>query len=147
MERLMELRRIFRPWAASLAILAAGFASGCGRSTFPVEGVVTVAGDVSALEGSVIEIAVDGDPLRRASGEIQADGGFTLTTLHDGRLLTGAKEGVYKVRIIPNDDDRQTRRRALAAIHARYLKFQTSDVTLTVPATETVAIVLKGGKS
>lgn len=136
-----------RQWHAAAFGMLLFAATGCGRTTFPVEGTVVISGDVSVLEGSVIEVAVDGDPTRRASGEIQADGSFSLETLHDGQILSGAREGVYKVRIIPTEDDRKARRRAVAAIHARYLKFQTTDVTLTVPATDAVAVVLKAGKS
>lgn len=119
--------------------------TGCGRDTYPVEGTLEVQGDVSALAGSIIEAAVDGDPERRASGEIQPDGTFVLETLKDGRIRKGVREGTYRVRIIPSDDDRQVRRRVLSTVGPRYLKFQTSGMTLTVPTNE--AVVFKAGKS
>lgn len=113
---------------------------GCARETYPVEGTVVVSGDLSALAGSVVEAVAEGEPHKRASGEIQPDGRFVLETLQDGRIHPGAPKGTYRVRIIPSDDSRQIRRKALAAIPARYLKLQTSPLTLTVPATGEIVL-------
>src|SRR5262245_51284964 len=69
-------------------------------------------GDVSVLEGSVIEGALENDMTLRASGAIKADGTFTLETLDAGNIRKGAREGTYKARILLGDDDPKLKRAA-----------------------------------
>lgn len=118
--------------------------TGCGPAgpaTYPVSGTLALTGgEVSHLAGSTIEVASDADPTVRAAGEIQPDGRFTLETLHAGAMRRGAREGTYKVRVVLSDDDPATRKRAAKAIAPKYLKFDTSGLTLRVPADDDVTL-------
>jgi hypothetical protein len=123
-----------------LAVIVAGIligAAGCGSSeprTYAVQGSVKVArADVSHLAGSLIEAVSDGDPAVRASGEIQPDGSFSLESLDAGIVRSGAREGTYRVRIILNDDDGPSRKRAARAVAQRYQRLDTSGLTIRVP--------------
>lgn len=128
------------------ALVMAGLiaAVGCGPDgpkTYPVQGKIDLAGgDVGQLAGSTVEVSRTGDPDVRASGEIQADGAFTLETLHAGVIRKGAREGTYQARIILADDDPATRRRAAKAIDRRYLRFDTAGLALQVPAAGEVTL-------
>jgi hypothetical protein len=111
---------------------------GCGPAgpkTYPVRGKVEIAaGDIRQLAGNHVEAALEGDPTVRASGVIQPDGSFTLETLHAGVILKGAQAGNYQVRIILADDgDSETQRLRRAALHPRFLQFQTSGLSFQVP--------------
>lgn len=111
---------------------------GCGPAgprTYPVRGQVElVSGDIAALAGSTVEAALATDTSVRASGVIHPDGRFTLETLHAGVILRGAREGNYVARIIPADDDPAIQRRALKVIPPRFRRFDTSDLSFSVPA-------------
>lgn len=119
-------------------VLALGL-FGCGPGgprTYPVKGAVElVEGDVKQLAGNHVEAALTTDPSVRASGEIQPDGSFRLETIHAGTILKGAREGQYQVRIILADDDPASLRRRYATLATRFLRFQTSGLSLQVPAT------------
>ncbi len=123
------------PWA--LTILATVGCGPFGPATFPVSGKLDLQGGSSeVLAGSVIEASLVSDPLVRASGEVQPDGTFALETLHDGAIRSGAFEGTYIVRLTPPDDDAESRKRAAAAIHSKYLQFNQSGLTIEVAATD-----------
>ena len=112
-----------------------------GPKFHEVNGKIELAdGDVRVLAGSTIEAALESDNTVRASGEIQADGSFTLESLHEGVIKKGAQEGTYQVRIILGDDDKQLHRQAAKALNERFLKFQTSNLTFQVPANGTVTL-------
>ncbi len=111
-------------------------ALGCGTGgpkTHPVRGRIQH-GDVAALAGSHVEAALQGDANVRASGEIQPDGSFTLETLHAGAIRKGAPEGLYRVRIVLNDDDPASGKRAGQSVARRFLSFDTSGLSIKVPA-------------
>jgi hypothetical protein len=118
--------------------------AGCGPGgpkTYPVTGKVVLAGgDVAQLAGSHVEASLAGDPDVRASGEIRPDGGFALVSLHAGAVRKGAREGAYQVRLLLADDDPATRRRAAKAVAARFLRFDTSGLSLQVPASGDVTL-------
>lgn len=120
--------------------------AGCGPSgpkTYPVSGKLDLpGGDVSPLAGSTVEIASAADPQVRAAGEIMPDGRFELETLHAGQMRSGALQGEYKARIVLADDDRATRQRAAKAVAKKYLSFETSGLTVSVPAAGDVAWTL-----
>src|SRR5215203_2325096 len=129
------------------ALLAACVAlAGCGPGgpkTYPVQGRISVpSGDVAALAGSTVEAALDSDPTVRAAGTIEPDGTFTLETLQAGEVRKGAVAGTYKVRVILTDDDPAARKRAAKAVHPKALKFETSGLTLQVPAADEVRLEL-----
>jgi hypothetical protein len=132
----------------TIVVVASACFVGCGPSgpkTYPVTGRVDVAnGDVAILAGSQIEAALTTDPTVRASGTIEPDGSFHLETLQAGVVRKGAVAGTYQVRVILTDDDSAARRRAAKAVHPKALKFETSGLSLQVPATESVRLEVAG---
>lgn len=126
----MKTIRVFI--TVGVGLLALG---GCadGPKTYPVTGRATLAGDPQKVAGHHVEAALTDDPLVRASGVIGPDGTFTLETLHAGRILKGAREGTYRVRLIPADEDDNGKKLKKPPVAARQLKFETSDLTLQVP--------------
>jgi hypothetical protein len=108
----------------------------------PVTGTVTIPGDPTVLAGSTVEVALESDATVRASGTIEPDGRFTLDSLKDGRVRRGAPEGTYKARIILGDDDPALQRKAAKVIPARYQRFETSGLTVRVPAEGAVTLAL-----
>jgi hypothetical protein len=120
--------------------------TGCGPdgpTMYTVSGKLDLTGgDVGLLAGSTVEIKSDSEPSVRAAGEIRADGRFQLESLHSGVMRRGAMSGSYRVRIVLADDDAAARKRAAKAIDRKYLKFDTSDLTLQVPATDDVVLKL-----
>ena len=130
----MSIRRY-----AALALLVA---AGCGQSgpkTHAVAGSVSLAGGDSAqLAGHYVEAALSTDPTVRASGVIGPDGRFKLETLAGGRVQKGAPEGTYGVRLILSDDDGVARPK----VSPRYLRFETSGLSIQVPAKDDVQLEL-----
>lgn len=129
--------------------LILGFAiacAGCGQSgpkTYPVAGkVVLTAGDASKLAGHHVEAALEGDSAVRAFGIIGADGSFTLETLQAGAIQKGAREGKYQVRILPADEDDDGRKLKRPPVAARHLKFETSGLSIQVPANGEVTLAV-----
>ena len=124
----------------TLALLSTIAFTGCRRDkTHAVSGRVDLPdGDVAALAGSSVEVTSPSDPNLRATGEIQTDGRFILTTLDEGKVLKGVKPGEYQVRIIPNDEDAPNRKKANKAIPKRFQKFESSPWKLNVPASQEV---------
>jgi hypothetical protein len=132
---------------AAAAVLALSALAGCGGSTLPthpVTGQVVFAdGDVRQLAGNHVEGQLDRDPKIRAHGEIQADGSFTLSMVHEGKSLAGAAEGTYKVRLVfPHEDsgDESKPVKRKLPIHARYTAFKTSGLSFTVPTSGAVTL-------
>lgn len=116
---------------------------GCGSNSgiHRVQGQVQVAGgDASPLVGHLVEIAKADEQQVRASGEIKADGKFQLESLQAGQITPGTVPGKYLVRIVLADDDPQARQVAAAAINPRYLKFESSGLTVEVPASSAVQL-------
>ena len=136
----MRLKRAVAVVAAGLVVL------GCGRDgpeTHPVSGrVVLTGGDASQLAGHHVEAVLEGDPTVRASGVIGPDGAFVLESLHDGAVKKGARAGQYQARLVAaeeNDDGKKLRKPPVAA---RHLKFETSGLSFSVPATDEVKLVI-----
>jgi hypothetical protein len=125
--------------SAVLSALSLFLLVGCGGpsvKTHPVTGKVEIKdGDAAILTGSGVEFMHESDELLRPSGNIDANGNFTVKTLHQGEILPGAPEGKYKVRIIladPNDDG--VPKRKGNPIHPRYFEYATSGLTVSVPS-------------
>ncbi len=118
---------------------------GCSSSDGlrPVTGTVTGPGDVAVLAGSAVEIALESDPTVRASGTIEPDGRFTLDSLKDGQVRRGAPTGTYKARIILGDDDPALQKKAAKAVPTKFLKFETSGLTVRVPADSAVTLAVR----
>jgi hypothetical protein len=126
------------------AVGAALGAFGCGPGgprTYPVSGKLDLAGgDLAALSGGHVDAALRDDPTVRASGEILPDGSFTLQTLDGGVVRQGAREGDYRVRIVLDEDGPGGKQRARRAIAPRYLWFETSGLSIRVPAESPVTL-------
>jgi hypothetical protein len=136
--------RVFRAFCLLpfLAVTLVG-CSGNGPKSHSVSGRIELrGGDVANLAGSTLEIVVVSDPKVRGFGEIQPDGRFRLQSLQEGELRGAVPEGQYTARIIPNDEDEASRKRASRAVAPRYLKFETSDLSLQVPASGEVTLVV-----
>ncbi|HXG10565.1 MAG TPA: hypothetical protein VNK04_12460 [Gemmataceae bacterium] len=133
----MSSRRGAAGYGAAVRVLVLVGLVGCGGGvkTYPVNGkVVLEDGDVQQLAGSHVELMLESDPLVRASGRIRSDGTFGVETLHEGRILKGAREGTYQARIIPADEDDEGRpRRGPLPIHKRFLDFKTAGLSVKVP--------------
>lgn len=113
--------------------------AGCsneGVKTYPVRGKVEIKdGDAALLEGSHVELMHESQELLRPSGKITSSGAFTVETLHEGQILSGAPEGKYKARIILADEsDEGVPKRKGDPVHKRFLDFQTSGLSFTVPS-------------
>jgi hypothetical protein len=130
-------------WGLAVVLLAG--CSGQSIKTHPVSGKVAIKdGDVVILTGSSIELKSDAEETVRPIGNIDASGNFTLKTLHQGEILPGAPEGKYKARIILGDDsDEGVPKRKGNPIHPRFLEFETSGLSYTVPSGEFVVALSK----
>ncbi len=101
-------------------------AAGCGTKTYPVRGKVVYRGDGKPVPGGVvIWFESTTPPYDRASGVVEKDGTFYLSTVRDG---SGAIQGEHRVRFEPavpyTDPDAET---ALArTMPPRYREFRTS---------------------
>ncbi|MBN9120278.1 MAG: hypothetical protein J0I06_14155 [Planctomycetes bacterium] len=107
-----------------------------------MSGKVTLVGGPEKLAGHHIEAALDGEPTVRASGVIGPDGAFTLETLHNGKILKGAREGTYQARIVPADEDENGKKLKKPPINPKHLKFETSGLSFRVPADSDLALEL-----
>jgi hypothetical protein len=129
-----------RAWIAcsvsGLALLAG--CSGGGPKTHAVSGKVEVKdGEVAILTGSNVEMMLETDETLRSSGKIDSTGAYQVQTQHGGKILDGAPEGKYKVRIVLGDEsDEGVPKRKGNPIHPRYLDFATSGLSFTVPASD-----------
>jgi hypothetical protein len=146
----------------ALMVLGTVVLAGCGGArTHGVQGKVVVeGGDVAKLAQSTIEAQLESDPAVRASGEIQPDGSFELTTLKDGQVLDGAVEGTYTARIIladhqpegsDEDDDeapapRRKKKGPKLPVSQKYLDFKTSGWSFKVPTDGSVTLTASAGK-
>lgn len=125
--------------ALAACLLTCLWLAGCsdgGVKTHPVQGKVGLKdGDVALLTGSHVELRHETDETLRPSGKITAGGNFAVETLHQGQLLNGAPEGKYKARIILGDEsDEGVPKRPANLLHKRFLDFDTSGISLAVPA-------------
>jgi len=117
---------------------------GCGPSgpkLHPVVGkVVPSDQEVADLAGCSIEIVDTANEANRGFALIQPDGQFVVESLQAGEVKKGVVDGVYKARIILNDEDQASRKRAADAIASRYRSFETSGLEISVPATGEVVL-------
>jgi hypothetical protein len=87
--------------------------SGCGGGTanhptvYPVTGVVVFKDGTPLNEGAIQFEPQSGGKDATTLGEIDADGEFTLHTLHQNDNLPGAPEGNYKVTILSRRTEKQ----------------------------------------
>jgi hypothetical protein len=112
---------------------------GCGSEalkTHAVNGKIEMKdSDVAILTGSSIEFKHATDELLRPIGNIDSSGRFTVKTTHQGKIVPGAPEGQYKARIVLADPtDEGVPKRKGDPIHKRFLEFETSGLSVTVPS-------------
>lgn len=110
--------------AALLLILLA--AVGCGTKTHPVRGQVVYKGDGKPLPGGVvIWFESTTPPYERASGVVDREGSFYLSTTRDG---SGAIEGEHRIRFEPIVPYAEPSAEAALArtLPPRYREFRTS---------------------
>jgi hypothetical protein len=86
---------------AFLCIVSA--ASGCRGgaappATHPVRGTVRLDGQL--LKGGVVEFRALAEPAWPTLGDIQPDGAFSLSIVHEGRRHPGALAGEYRVTVL-----------------------------------------------
>jgi hypothetical protein len=130
---------------SGIAIAALFILTGCDDTPqiYPVTGKVVLTGrDAKQLAGHYVEIVSETDSDVRASGPIDAEGGFTLETLHAGVILKGVREGKYQVRILKGDEDNEGKKLRKPPIAARFFQFQTSGLSIVVPTTGEVTLEL-----
>src|SRR5437764_4104372 len=99
-------------WFLPCFLVFAVSMNGCGgytssAPTYEVKGKVLLANGKTLSAGRVTFVAADG-LLPQASGEIQPDGDFALTTRNAG---DGAAPGKYKVRIEPAESKKPGKKR------------------------------------
>jgi hypothetical protein len=126
-----------------LLVAALLLAAGCQRNsnlpkTYPVRGKVVFA-DGTPLSGGLVQFTPENRAEVTTTGAIQEDGSFTLKTLVDAELLTGALEGQHTVTILPplGQDQRAPKGMPQHSIQLREpvtVKADTSNTfTLTLP--------------
>jgi len=104
--------------------------------------VTLAGGDAQKLAGHLVEAMLEGDPAVRASGVIGPDGTFTLETLYAGKILKGAQEGKYQVRILAADEDDNGKKLKKPPIAKKHFTFESSGLSLQVPSPGDVTLEL-----
>jgi hypothetical protein len=144
----MKQSRRIRGWRAfGMGIVAAFVAVSCSSvpPTHPVEGKVVFknkSGSVRRLAGGAVHFQSTTDSSQTAHGEIDNDGSFSLSSQHQGRGLPGVLPGQYKARIeLPLDDDSGKPRRDV--VHPKYLQFDKSPLSFTVPVAGNIEVVVE----
>ena len=130
--------------AAGLFAVTVVVMVGCGPggpTTHAVKGEVKLPeADVKLLAGHTVEVVQENNPLVRAYAEIKTDGSFALETFDKGQVRKGAFEGKYKARIVLSDDNPEQNGQVAGAVHPTYLQFETSGLTIDVPAKNNVTL-------
>jgi hypothetical protein len=112
-------------WALILAAAVLPSASGCGAPKFyPVRGKVILKG-VGALTEGQVRFRPDANHDLIATGKIQKDGTFSLTTPSHGE---GVLEGICKATVVVAP------RKGKLVIDKRFEEFDTADLQFTVTA-------------
>jgi hypothetical protein len=120
-------------WFLPCFIVFAVTMNGCSgytssAPTYEVKGKVLLANGKTLSAGRVTFVAADG-LLPQASGEIQPDGDFSLTTRNPG---DGAAPGKYKVRIEPAESKKPGKTRL--SFPVKYVDEDSSGLSVTIRA-------------
>ncbi len=125
---------------AALSLLLLFGCSGPAIKTHAVSGKVEVKdGDVAMLTGSTVQLVQEGDETIRPYGNIDASGNFTVKTVYKGEILQGAPAGKYKERLMLGDESDEgvpSRKGKGNVIHPRFLEFDKSGLSITVPSAD-----------
>jgi hypothetical protein len=117
---------------------------GCGSSGPPVhqvKGKVAYKGKgrISDLTDGMVMFRSTSDAKLQAIGTIEDDGSFSLGTFHEGKELPGVLAGTYKARVEPPGGDDEENKPRLP-IQRKYLDFDKSGLTFTVPVTGEILV-------
>jgi hypothetical protein len=90
---------VLRACTTHLVVFILVVTAACGAKTYPVRGKVVYKGDGKPVPGGVVVwFESTTPPYERASGVVESDGGFYLSTNRDG---SGALQGEHRVRFEP----------------------------------------------
>jgi len=119
--------------------------AGCGDGIprgHPVEGKVVFKGkpgNMRQLAGGKVRFQSTSDPSIVAVGVIEDDGSFVLGTTINKKSVSGVPAGQYKARLEPRPADSDDTP-ALAPFAAKYLDYEKSGLTFTVPPPAEIVI-------
>ena len=99
-------RSVWIPVCLVLMVLSVIVGCGSSPTTFPVSGKVVNQKSGKPFPGGTITFQLDKDPTMNATGEIQKDGSFSLTTHYvsgnNAATKPGAPLGEYSVTVEPS---------------------------------------------
>jgi len=126
----------------ALMALSPVWLAGCGPrapKTYPVTGKVVLKGG-GKLKGLAVEFQSVTDPDVRALGDINPDtGAFKMVSVLLNRGKEGVVEGEHRVRVFNPLNEKSK------AVHPKFQRFETSEITVTVPTDKELVIeVLRG---
>lgn len=128
----------------SLLAFLLALAAGCSpQGLQSLEGKVSYQGGGFVFAGDTIELRSAANTSLRAFGEIKPDGTFKVDTLENGKVVTGAKPGTYEARIVISDDDYEHKKLAAKSINKKYLRFEASGLSVTVPSSAVTLTISK----
>ncbi|MCE2752959.1 MAG: hypothetical protein LW720_13835 [Pirellula sp.] len=116
-----------------LATLLAAFALGCnsGRlKTYEVEGQV-VFKDGSPVKVGIVETKALGKSVQ-ATGSINKDGSFRLTTYRENDGAIAGQHRVVVIQMIPVEDIPNYRPSTMGVVHRKHASYNTSELTMSV---------------
>jgi hypothetical protein len=121
-------------------------ACGCGLAdptAYPVSGTLKLPGNQSPA-GCVVEFSSQGERTNgvNASGEVAADGTFTLKTRINGKEVAGAVAGPHKVVVIPPAASSTPGAPPPPEFPTRYMEYGKSGLTADVKPGMTNAVTL-----
>jgi hypothetical protein len=116
-----------------LATLLGAFALGCnsGRlKTYEVEGQV-VFKDGSPVKVGIVETKALGKSVQ-ATGSINKDGSFRLTTYRENDGAIAGQHRVVVIQMIPVEDIPNYRPSTMGVVHRKHASYNTSELTMSV---------------
>lgn len=108
-----------------------------------LEGKVLYQGGEFVFAGDTLELRSSADASLHAFGELKPDGTFKVDTLENGKVVTGAKPGKYDARIVISDDDYEHKKLAAKSINKKFLSFESSGLSVTVPSSAVTLTISK----
>lgn len=123
---------VFRRLCGLVVIGMTGTVVGCGseRSVHPVKGHVRSADGRRATFGTVEFKAEDGGQI--ASGRIEQDGSFRLSTFGDGDGAVAGRHRAIIVQVVNTEHLPLEKHHHVLDVHPRYARYATSGLEFTV---------------
>ena len=129
---------------ASLLAFLLAVTAGCSpQGLQSLDGKVLYQGGEFVFAGDTLELRSSADASLHAFGEIKPDGTFKVDTLENGKVVTGAKPGKYEARIVISDDDYEHKKLAVKSINKKFLSFESSGLSVTVPSSAVTLTISK----